>query len=127
MLRRLPRNFQAELYLLHVVQDLALFMPDALSGTPPYMPPADQMLAAVRESLDRLAREQLASLKVHCLVREGAPFYEIITCAKENSVDLIVLGTHGRGLLGAHADGQRRREGGAQGSVPGVDRARSGA
>jgi universal stress protein A len=92
-------KFKAELYLLHVAQDLSLFLPDAISGTPPYLPPTEQMLAAIRESLDRLAREQLDKLTVHRLVREGAPFYEIITCAKENNVDLIIMGTHGRGLL----------------------------
>jgi universal stress protein A len=92
-------KFQTDLYLLHVVQDLSLFVPDALSGTPPYLPPADQMLAAVRESLDRLALQELDKLTVHRLVREGAPFYEIIACARENDVDMIIMGTHGRGLL----------------------------
>jgi universal stress protein A len=95
----LADKFQAEIYLLHVVQDLALFLPDAISGTPPYLPPTDQMLTAVRDSLDKLAREELSKLTVHCLAREGAPFFEIIACAKENDVDLIIMGTHGRGLL----------------------------
>jgi nucleotide-binding universal stress UspA family protein len=92
-------SFGAELYLLHVVQDLSLFLPDAVSGMPPYLPPADQMLATVRESLDRLARERLDRLTVHRLAREGSPFAEIISCAKENAIDLIIMGTHGRGLL----------------------------
>jgi universal stress protein A len=95
----LAEKFQSTIYLLHVVQDLALFLPDAMSGTPPYMPPTEQMLAAVRDSLDRLAREQLDKLPVEQMVREGAPFYEIIACAKENDVDLIIMGTHGRELL----------------------------
>jgi nucleotide-binding universal stress UspA family protein len=92
-------KFGAELYLLHVVQDLALFFPDAISGTPPMLPPTEQMMASVRESLDQWARDQLEKLAVHRLVREGAPFYEIISCAKENDVDLIIMGTHGRGFL----------------------------
>jgi universal stress protein A len=92
-------KFQAELYLLHVIQDLTLFLPDAISGTPPYLPPADQMMITVREALDRLARAQLGDLTIHRLAREGAPFYEIIACARENDIDLIIMGTHGRGLL----------------------------
>jgi nucleotide-binding universal stress UspA family protein len=92
-------KFKAELYLLHVVQDLTLFLPDAISGTPPYVPPPEQMMSAVRDSLDRLAKEQLDKLTVHRFVREGSPFFEIISCAKENNVDLIIMGTHGRGML----------------------------
>ena len=92
-------KFGSELYLLHVVQDLSLFMADAISGTQPYLPPTEQMIQGIKESLDRMIREQLPNLKVHPLVREGAPFYEIITCAKESDIDLIILGTHGRGIL----------------------------
>src|SRR5271155_101906 len=69
----LAEKFQSEIYLLHVVQDLSLFLPDAISGTPPYLPPTEQMLAAVRESLDRLAREQLDKLTVQRLGAEGGP------------------------------------------------------
>jgi nucleotide-binding universal stress UspA family protein len=92
-------KFASEIYLLHVVQDLSLFLPDAVSGAPPYLPPADQMITVVRESLDKLAGEQFRGVSVKCLVREGAPFYEILTCARENDVDLIIMGTHGRGII----------------------------
>src|SRR5262245_18478878 len=91
-------KFGADFYLLHVVQDLSLFLPDVVSGMRPCLPPAEQVLAAVRESLDRLAHAQLGRLTVHSMFREGSPFYEIITCAKENAIDLIVMGTYGRGV-----------------------------
>ncbi len=93
-------KFGAELYLLHVVQDLSLFFPDPVSGAPPITPPVDQLTAAVQVSLDRLVRDNdLARLKVHQVVREGTPFYEIIRFAREADVDLIVMGTHGRSGL----------------------------
>src|SRR5262245_11724747 len=93
-------KFGAEIYLLHVVQDLALFIPDAVTAGPPLLPPMDQLTAAVREALDRVIREnQLGPLQVHPEVREGTPFYEIIQFAKEKSIDLIIMGTHGRGGL----------------------------
>ena len=46
---------------------------------------------------------------MHAEVREGSPFYEIIRYAKEQDVDLIIMGTHGRGglvhvLLGSVAE-----------------------
>jgi len=89
-------KFDAELYLLHVVQDLALFIPEAVSVAPPIAPPVEQMTAAVREALTRVVSENnLGRFKVHCDVREGTPFYEIIPFAKDTDIDLIIMGTHG--------------------------------
>jgi nucleotide-binding universal stress UspA family protein len=89
-------KFGAELYLLHVVQNLAVFIPDAVTVTPPITPPMEEMTAAVRAALDRLVREnKLQHLTVHTEVREGTPFYEIIQFARETDIDLIVMGTHG--------------------------------
>jgi nucleotide-binding universal stress UspA family protein len=93
-------KFGAELHLLHVVQDLALFVPDTVAGTPPVVPPVEQLTAAVREGLQRLIRENnLERLRVCPEVREGTPFYEIVRFAKEKDIDLIVMGTHGRSGL----------------------------
>jgi nucleotide-binding universal stress UspA family protein len=89
-------KFNAELYLLHVVQDLALFVPEAVSASPPIAPPVEQLTAAVREALDRLIEtHQLRRFPVHAEVREGSPFYEIIRFARETDIDLIIMGTHG--------------------------------
>ncbi len=96
----LAEKFGAELHLLHVVQDLAVFVPDAVSGATPVVPPVEQLTAAVREALDRVVRENgLERFTVCRDVREGAPFQEIIRFAREKEIDLIVMGTHGRGGL----------------------------
>ena len=103
-------KFGAELHLLHVVQDLALFIPDNVGGAPPVVPPVDQLTAAVHEALQRVIRENgLERLRVCPEVREGTPFHEIIRCARDRDVDLIVMGTHGRSglahvLLGSVAE-----------------------
>jgi nucleotide-binding universal stress UspA family protein len=89
-------KFGAELHLLHVVQDLALFIPDAVTAMPPVALPVDQITLAAREALDRVIREQgLERFTVRPEVREGTPFAEIIRCAREKDIDLIVMGTHG--------------------------------
>src|SRR6476619_5077074 len=77
-------KFGAELYLLHVVQDLALFIPDAITVAPPIAPPVEQFMAAAKAALERVIQESdLKQLTVRPEVREGAPFYEIIRCAQE--------------------------------------------
>ncbi|HLJ95195.1 MAG TPA: universal stress protein [Gemmataceae bacterium] len=92
----LAEKFGAELVLLHVVQDLALFIPDAVAVAPPIAAPVEQFTAAARDALDRIGQaENLRHLRFHREVREGTPFYEIIRFAKEGDVDLIVMGTHG--------------------------------
>jgi nucleotide-binding universal stress UspA family protein len=103
-------KFQAELHILHVVQDLAVFVPDMVSAAPPVAPPVEQITAAARGALDRIVRErQLGNLRVHTDVRQGPPFYEIVRYARETNVDLIIMGTHGRAglahvLLGSVAE-----------------------
>jgi universal stress protein A len=96
----LAEKFGAQLLLLHVVQDLALFIPDAVAVAPPIAAPVEQFAAAAREALERVARaDNLKRLNVRREVREGTPFYEIIRFAKEGDVDLIVMGTHGHSGL----------------------------
>jgi nucleotide-binding universal stress UspA family protein len=93
-------KFGAELHLLHVVQNLALMIPDSVNVMPPVGPSIDQLTRAVSEALDRLVAENhLEHLKVQKGVREGTPFYEIIQYAKETDSDLIVMGTHGHSGL----------------------------
>jgi nucleotide-binding universal stress UspA family protein len=92
----LAEKFGAELLLLHVVQDLALFIPDAVAVAPPIAPPIEQFTAAARDALERAVKAHgLERLGVEREVREGTPFFEIIRFAKERNVDLIVMGTHG--------------------------------
>jgi nucleotide-binding universal stress UspA family protein len=93
-------KFGAELTLLHVVQDLSIFIPDAVNVAPLATPPIEQMIASVKEALDRVVREsQLGNVTVKTRVLEGTPFYEIIRFAKENGTDLIIMGTHGHSGL----------------------------
>jgi len=99
----LAERFAAEIHLLHVVQDLAVFLPEAVAAAPPVVAPVEQFTAAARTALERVVKEMsLPNLTVHQEVREGTPFYEIIRYAKEARIRLIVMGTHGHtGLVHA--------------------------
>src|SRR6516225_728857 len=89
-------KFGAEVYLLHVVQDLALFIPEAVLVTPPFAPPVEQFITAAREALQRaVGGLNRPGLTFHPEVAEGVPYEEILRVARERDVDLIVMGTHG--------------------------------
>jgi len=92
----LTEKFGAELYLLHVVQDLTVFLPEAVETAPVVALPVDQFLAAARTAMERSARDNsLQNLPIHQEIRVGTPFYEIVRFAREVKSDLIVIGTHG--------------------------------
>ena len=93
-------KFGAELFLLHVFQDLTIYQPDAVLVGPPVVPPIEELTAAARAALDKVIRDQrLEHVQVHAEVREGSPVEEIVQFAQDKAIDLIVVATHGRGWL----------------------------
>jgi universal stress protein A len=93
----LAGKFGAELVLLHVVQDIALVMPDAVMPTPVPVPDLGQLVEAAKTGLTNLiAREKLETLKPRVEVRVGSPVAEIVAAAVDLKADLLCVGTHGR-------------------------------
>src|SRR5437660_183779 len=93
----LADKFAAELVLLHVVQDLALVLPDAVMPTPLPAADLDQLTASAKAGLaNSVTRLDLARLNPRTEVRFGSPAAEIDEAAKELAADLIVVSTHGR-------------------------------
>jgi nucleotide-binding universal stress UspA family protein len=93
------REYKAELVLLHVVENLTVGYASDLFPVP---------MAEVFQEISGYAKTELAKLAaaakqkgVACseLVAQGKPSAEIIRYAAENEVDMIVLGTHGKGML----------------------------
>lgn len=93
------REFKAELVLLHVVENLTVGYASDLFPVP---------MAEVFQEISGYAKAELAKLAeeakqkqvaVSELVAQGKPSAEIIRYAAENAVDMIVLGTHGKGML----------------------------
>ena len=93
------REFKAELVLLHVVENLTVGYASDLFPVP---------MAEVFQEISGYAKAELAKLAeearqkgvtVSELVAQGKPSAEIIRHAAENAVDMIVLGTHGKGML----------------------------
>lgn len=91
----LARTFRGQLTLLHVQEPAALmpvdvFVPTAASFEAPSVDVA-RCMAAWRE----VAAERAGSA-VRSAVRIGAPAEEILSFARDEAMDLVVVGTHGR-------------------------------
>jgi nucleotide-binding universal stress UspA family protein len=97
--RALAANFGATLHLLHVVQD-PYTQPWAAEAFP--APLGDLLNEWQAQARDRLCaaipESERATTMVTTLV--GSPAGEILRYATEQEVDLIVIGTHGRGAIG---------------------------
>jgi universal stress protein A len=98
--RMLADAFGASLHVLHVLEDLA-----AHAWTTEVYVAA---LPGVHEEMERQARDRLQQLlseddraryRAELVLRFGSPFVEVVRYAAEHAIDLIVLGTHGRGAL----------------------------
>ncbi len=103
-------QFGAELHLLNVVQDLVAMVPEPGLAFPP---PGDYMRELTQGAKRMLAAlpdpQWAAGVSVVRAVRQGPPFLEIVRYAKDNAIDLVVAGTHGRSglkhmLLGSVAE-----------------------
>jgi nucleotide-binding universal stress UspA family protein len=109
----LARRFDAQLHLLHVVQD-PLTQPWAAEGFS--IPLVDAVDKWRHDARLRLAGQVPAAdgERVTVAATVASPFPEILRYATENNVDLIVMGTHGRGgvthmLLGSITEKVVRR------------------
>ncbi len=85
---------EAKLYLLHVI-DIRSF--DESIDTMATQIPNDETIKQLKTKLLECIPEEIRSdMQIEALVVQGVPFAEIISIAKGNNVDMIVMGTHGR-------------------------------
>lgn len=96
----LAKRYNAKLYLIYVIYDLV-----KVAGW--YVPhvSVDQMYKdlekGAQKEIERFGLEEMRGLKgVERTVIRGIPHEAIVKFAKENKVDLIVMGTHGRKGVG---------------------------
>ena len=109
----LARKFGASLYLLHVIQDPAT-QPWAAEGfVVPLLDAVEQWQKDAQARLEKsIPEDDRAKAIFACVI--ASPFTEILRYAAANDIDLIVMGTHGRGgvshvFLGSIAEKVVRR------------------
>jgi len=95
--KSIAENFHAALHVLHVEEDIAIGDPMLTASA----------LADIQEAAEsfptRIAAaftaEERSRLKLVTAVVRGSPHDAILDYAKEHGIELIVLGTHGRGMV----------------------------
>lgn len=97
--RDLARNYGAQLFVLHVVEDVMMrYAPEVASGLPEIQ--ADLEASAQRELDKRLTDDDRVALRAIGKIQVATNMADAICAfAKENAIDLIVTGTHGRGAV----------------------------
>jgi universal stress protein A len=108
--KAMAEAFGSSLHVVHVMEDLLAHA----WAAEVYVSSMPQLRDEIeRESRQRLValltEEERKAFRAETALLAGNPFIEIIRYAKANSVDLIVMGTHGRGpiahmLLGSVAE-----------------------
>jgi universal stress protein A len=93
----LAANFGADLHLLHAVETTPIMYGEGAAYLPPEA--TAEIEAAAVKQLDELKIESADNLQVKRKVAQGHPFVEIVRYGKDNAIDLIVIGTHGRGAI----------------------------
>ena len=94
------KEYGAQLHMLHVVEDVQ-YLANAYMFDVPMMPSFADMEENRQKEMEEFIEREVtdASIKIEKSIRHGRPFLEIIQAAKDESVDLIVIATHGRGGL----------------------------
>lgn len=92
----MARSYGAKLYFLHVLYDIATASGLHVPHTSIDVMYSD-LKATAQKELERFGLKEREDLKdVEYAVVRGVPYEEILTFAKNNDIDLIVIGTHGR-------------------------------
>ncbi|MFI5178416.1 MAG: universal stress protein [Vicinamibacterales bacterium] len=99
--RTLAAEFGGRLHLLHVVPEPNLLPWGSELSTVPFADLLTQTEMAARERLTEIAAAMtdLAG-RVTVEAQIGTPVERVLTYIDEHHIDLVVMGTHGRGLVG---------------------------
>jgi nucleotide-binding universal stress UspA family protein len=93
----LVKRFSAKLFLIHVVHEVrysgGFYVPHTSMDVL-----YDEVMNAAQKELETFGLEDIRELKdsVERRIIKGVPHEEIVNFAKENKIDLIIIGAHGK-------------------------------
>ncbi len=97
----LARELDGQLYMLHVVPEPYAYPWGSELSTMPLTDILEQSEKSAEERMHQLAAEtQLPLDRVVTRAVIGTPVDQILATIAEHNIDLVVLGTHGRGMVG---------------------------
>jgi nucleotide-binding universal stress UspA family protein len=98
--QELAEKFDAELYLIHVVALPTFYPMGAELSTAPMPELIAEAKASARQTLEAVAHGlTLPGNRVRVDVVTGTPVSEILDTIAHEEIDLVVMGTHGRGMV----------------------------
>lgn len=97
----LAKEFEGQVYLLHVVPEPYAYPWGTELSTMPLNDILEQSEQSAEERMHQLAAETGLPLdRVVTRALIGTPVDQILSTIAENKIDLVILGTHGRGMVG---------------------------
>jgi len=97
--REFARTFGAALHVLHVIENAMMWTGPEAVGVDFGRLEAEIEMSARNALTGAVTAEDRVQLKAVEAVRKGAPALEIAAYAKAEGIDLILMGTHGRGMM----------------------------
>ena len=99
--REFARTFGATLHVLHVIENAMMWIGPEAAGVD-FVQLHAEVETGAWNALNRIVTaEDREQLKAVAAVRTGnSPAFEIAGYAKAEGIDIIIMGTHGRGMMG---------------------------
>ncbi len=93
--KNLARKLQAEVILLYVIEDIAIY--EGLYLDPSTVTEIQKkMRESAEESIEKFIKDYFSDYPVKKMIRLGDIMEEILETVKEENIDLIIMGTHAR-------------------------------
>ena len=95
----LALKYGAKVYILHVIYDIA--RDSGWYGAPLQLDTVyDDIKKNAMEEIERVSKEAFGDgIEVEKVIQIGIPYSDILKFSDDNSVDLIVIGSHGKKVL----------------------------